>query len=102
VVMQVVRHYYASGKAKPLWYWRRSQGAEVDLLIEEGGRFVAIECRYAANIDRRDLKGLKELAREYGDDALTRTYVASRTAKSYPVADSIDAVPGSFIDMYLR
>jgi len=101
VVMQAVKHFHALGKTRPLWFWRTSQGEEVDLLIEQGGRFVAIECKYAESVGQGDLKGLKSLAKEYGRDALISGYVASRTPRSYPVSDSVEAVPGSFIDSYL-
>jgi hypothetical protein len=43
VVMQVVKRFASKGKTVPLWFWRTGQGAEVDLLVEHGGRFVAIE-----------------------------------------------------------
>ncbi|OPY64187.1 MAG: hypothetical protein A4E57_03654 [Syntrophorhabdaceae bacterium PtaU1.Bin034] len=101
VVMQVVKHFYALGKTRPLWFWRTSQGEEVDLLVEQGGRFIAIECKYAENIGQGDLKGMNGLMKEYGREALISGYVASRTPRPYPVSDSIQAVSGSFIDTYL-
>jgi len=101
VVMQVVKHFFSSGKAKPLWYWRTSQGEEVDLLIEKGGRFIAVECKYAAKVDPGSLKGLKAFVKAHGEKSLIAGYIASRTPRPYPVTDPISAVPGSFIDTYL-
>ena len=45
--------------------------------------------------------GLKALEKEYGKDSLTARYIASRTPRPYPVSSSVQAVPGSFIDVYL-
>ncbi|MBP7530080.1 MAG: ATP-binding protein [Syntrophorhabdaceae bacterium] len=101
VVMQVVKHYYALGKSAPLWFWRTIPGDEVDLLIEQGGRFVAVECKYAENVSERDLKGLRALKKEYGETSLIAGYVASRSGRSYPLSKSIEAVPGSSISEYL-
>ena len=36
-ITQVVKHYHSRGKIVPLWFWRTVHGAEVDLLIEQGG-----------------------------------------------------------------
>lgn len=102
VVMQVVRHFCALGRNVPLWFWRTVQGEEVDLLVEEGGRFIAVECKYTENVGQGDLRGMKALEKEYGKEALTRGYVASRTAGPYPLTPSIHAIPGSFIAEYLR
>lgn len=101
VVMQVVKHYYALGKSAPLWFWRTIPGDEVDLLIEQGGRFVAVECKYAENVDEKDLKGLRALKKEYGATSLIAGYVASRSDRSYPLSESIEAVPASSISEYL-
>ena len=78
VVMQVARHYLSQGRQLPLWYWRTVQGAEVDLLIEKGGQFIAIEVKATENPDERSLKGIQSLQRFYGDQCLISGYIASR------------------------
>jgi predicted AAA+ superfamily ATPase len=101
VVMQAVKHFFSSGKSVPLWFWRTSQGEEVDLLIERSGRFIAVECKYAENVDQSALKGLKAFAKAYGQKSMISSYVASRTPRPYPLSEKVSAVPGSFIDSYL-
>jgi predicted AAA+ superfamily ATPase len=101
VVMQVVRHYFSQGRQLPIWYWRTAHGAEVDLLIEKGGQFIAIEVKVAEYPDEKALKGIHELQKFYGEQSLISGYIASRTPKAYPISDNINAVPGSLIDQYL-
>ena len=101
VIMQVVKYFYASGKNVPLWFWRTVQGEEVDLLIEKGRRFIAVECKYTESACKGESKGFKALEKEYGKDSLTAGYIASRTPRPYPVSASVQAVPGSFIDTYM-
>lgn len=101
VVMQVVKHFFSQGKTVPLWFWRTSQGEEVDLLIERGGQFIAIECKYTEQADQGSLKGMKALVKSYGQNSLIAGYVASRTPRLYRLAEKISAVPGSFIDRVL-
>jgi hypothetical protein len=98
VVMQVVKHFFSLGKAVSLWFWRTSQGEEVDLLVERGGQFIAIECKYAEHVDRSSLKGINALIKSYGSKSLIAGYVASNTHPCYPLTDQISSVPESFID----
>jgi len=101
VVMQVVKHFFSLGRAIPLWFWRTSQGEEVDLLVERGGQFIAIECKYAEHVDRSSLKGINALIKSYGPQSLIAGYVASKTSRRHPLSDQISSVPGSFIDRVL-
>jgi hypothetical protein len=102
VVMQIIKHYASKGKTVPLWFWRTGQGAEVDLLVEQGGRFVAVEAKFSEAPDATALKGLSALRKFYGDDSLAAAYVAARTPRSYPLSDTVQAVPGKLIDQFLE
>jgi len=101
VVMQVVKHFYALGKIVPLWFWRTSYGEELDLLIERGGQFIAVECKYAETVDEPDLKGMKALTKAYGSKSLMAGYIASRTPRPYSLSSGIKNIPGSFIHKVL-
>ncbi len=101
VVMEVVKSFAARGKGIPLWFWRTAWGAEVDLLIERDGRFMAIECKYAEVVGESETKGLKAFADDYGRESLRASYIASHATRSYPVSGEITAIPGSEIADYL-
>ena len=101
VITQVVRHYHSRGKIVPLWFWRTVHGAEVDLLIEQGGRFIAIEAKYAENPDKTSLKGINALKKLYGDESLISGYIASRAARPYTISGNTQAVPAAAIDEFL-
>jgi hypothetical protein len=101
VIMQVIKHFASKGKNIPLWFWRTGQGAEVDLLVEQGGRFVAIEAKFSEAPDETALKGVDALLKFYGENCLSAGFVASRTQRSYPLSDKVRAAPGSIIDQFL-
>ncbi|MEW6750601.1 MAG: ATP-binding protein [Candidatus Latescibacterota bacterium] len=101
VVMEVVRHFAGLGLAKPLWFWRTAQGEEVDLLVEEGGRFVAIEAKFTEQPEPAAAKGMAALTRLYGPASVTQAVVACRTPQAYPLAAGGTAVPGSRIGALL-
>ena len=93
--------YHSSGKRVPLWFWRTLYGAEVDLLVERGGKFIAIESKFAENPDHSSLKGVMALKEFYGDDFFDKGLIACRTPHPFPLAEDIKAIPGSLIHEYL-
>lgn len=101
VVMQVVRHYQSSGKRVPLWFWRTVYGAEVDLLVERAGRFIAIECKFSETPDQASPRGILALKKFYGKDFFERGLLACRTPNPFPLSEEVSAVPGSQIDLHL-
>jgi len=102
VIMQVVKHFASQGRTAPLWFWRTAQGDEVDLLIEQGGRFIAVECKYAETVDAASLKNINALSKLHGPGSLIAGYVASTTPAPFTLAPGITAVPGSSIDGFLK
>ena len=101
VVMQVFKHYFSEAKKPPLWFWRTSQGAEVDLLIERGGQFIAIEAKFAEMPDKSATKGIRSLKNFYGAQSVIKGYIASRSDRQFPLTENVFAIPGSNIDEYL-
>lgn len=101
VIMEIVRHYAAKGRDKPLWFWRTAQGEEVDLLVEEGGRFVAVEAKYTENPDQRDLKGVSSVIQSYGPDAVLSALVVCRTRHIHGLDAIGKAVPADRLTNFL-
>ncbi|MBL7648488.1 MAG: ATP-binding protein [Candidatus Hydrogenedentes bacterium] len=96
VVAEIRKYYLNAGRRPPLWFWRTQQRDEVDVLIETGPkRFRAIECKTAAKIEARALKGFTALENDFGESALERAAVVCRTAQAYPLTagSRIAAVP---------
>lgn len=49
-----------------IYYWRTNNGAEVDLVLEQGGKpFMAVEFKSRSDIDRADLSGLRSFHEDY-------------------------------------
>lgn len=85
VLGQVLRHFQVERQRPPLWFWRTAYGDEVDLLVERGGRFLAVECKLSEHPGGESLRGLQALARMYGDDAIEEGFVASRAERPYVI-----------------
>jgi hypothetical protein len=83
-------------------YWGSPPEAkQVDLLVEQGGQFIAIECKYEEQVGESGLRRINALMKSYGSESLIAGYVASKTSRRYPLTDQISSVPGSFIDRAL-
>jgi hypothetical protein len=52
-----------------IYYWRTSNGEEVDFVIETGGRFVPIEVKSGATPRLRDIRHLRTFLDEYEDES---------------------------------
>jgi predicted AAA+ superfamily ATPase len=92
VVSELRKRLLARPGPAPLWFWRTAQGDEVDLLVESAPEtFVAVECRAAGRVSAADLKGIGQLAAEYGPKSISHARIVCRTGQSYPLDGSPDA-----------
>ncbi len=63
----------------PLWFWNVQGGAEVDFLIDDGGRYRLFEAKLATTASGpKDLRGFKAFARVYGEEAVSQATVVCR------------------------
>ena len=78
--------FLSAGQRPPLWYWRTSEGHEVDLLVECAPEiFVSVECKTAAQVSLSDYAHLKILRDEYGSGSVRKACIACRTERAYPL-----------------
>ena len=66
MILESYRLLHYLGSEAKLYYWRTSNGSEVDLLIEKHGRFIAaVEFKANASTSARDCSGLWAFLSEY-------------------------------------
>ncbi len=58
VVSEFHKLYLHHGQRPPLYFWRDSNGREIDLLVDAGGRRIPVEMKSAETVSRDSLKGL--------------------------------------------
>lgn len=59
IVLECLKTRYNQGLMPDLYYFRDSNGNEVDLVIQDGRRLTAVEIKSAATLSADQLKGLK-------------------------------------------
>ncbi len=94
VVSELRKAFLVQGQRPPLWFWRTSDGHEIDLLVETAPeRFITVECKTAAQVTSTAVKANAVLGKEYGADCVIHAYVVCRTDQPYPLGEKAEAVP---------
>ena len=62
VILEVMKYFLNRGPSRQLFFYRDSNGNEVDLVIPRGQTFVPLEIKAAATVDRSFFKGLTRFA----------------------------------------
>lgn len=69
VLMEIAKQASVSPARPGIFHYRTAEGAEVDALIEpRGGPICAVEVKAAATLTSRDLRGMRSLEADLGDD----------------------------------
>ena len=59
IVIELLKHFYSQGKDAPLHFFRDKTGHEVDVIIEQARKLIAIEIKAGATFNLEWLNGLK-------------------------------------------
>jgi uncharacterized protein len=59
IINELLKNQYNAGLEDQLYFWRDSQGHEVDAIIEQGGKLNAIEIKSGKTIQEKYFDGLK-------------------------------------------
>ncbi|MEW5817437.1 MAG: ATP-binding protein [Spirochaetota bacterium] len=82
---------------KPVFYfWRTSNGAEVDLVVEYGSRLIPVEIKAAAVLHRESLRGIQNFLEDYKKRAAWGIVVYCGE-RAYHISDTILALPVHWI-----
>ncbi len=77
-----------------LWFWRDRTGNEVDLILEIDQKLIPIECKFKEHPDKADIKAIKKLKKFYGEDQVSKAFIACLTKVPFMVAPDVMAISG--------
>ncbi len=91
IVNEIIKTYENQRENAAFYYYRSSDGNEVDLLIQRNGEINLIECKGGIDVGASDVKSFSRL----GDtkDKIGPSCVICMTERPYPVKDEIYAIP---------
>ncbi|MBW2304737.1 MAG: ATP-binding protein [Deltaproteobacteria bacterium] len=65
IILETKRLVHYGKRPAKLFHWRSSQGAEVDLIIEEEENLFAVEIKTMRRVKKADLRGLRSFCKDY-------------------------------------
>lgn len=92
VLGEILKAFWNAGDLPPVFFWRASDGLEVDFVIEAAGRLHAVECKASATPMPAMADGLQKWRRIVGD-AAGHSVLACDVESRRPVAAGVEAVP---------
>ncbi len=93
IILEIIRliHYY--NKSWKIYFWRTSQGAEVDLIIElNKNSLYAVEIKSSEYVSSKDLQGLKQFMELYPQ---SKAFCVCQAEKPYK-QEKITILPWSY------
>jgi len=84
IISEYLKYSYAIGREPAIYFWRDSNGVEIDLLIEKGGELSAIEIKSGSTIKTEFFKNLLiwQKISETSSDNLTVVYGGEQSYQS--------------------
>ena len=68
VINEIFKHIAVRDGQVGTYYWRTSNGMEIDLVLEIGGELSAVEIKYKREVDKKDIVYLKKFAADYSKE----------------------------------
>jgi predicted AAA+ superfamily ATPase len=84
------------GSPASLSYFRTSDGAEIDFILERGNELIPIEVKWTENPTVKDARHLKSFMADH-KDRCERGYIVSRCPHVLALTDNIRAIPWTMI-----
>ena len=79
VVAELMKSFLNRGERPSLHFWRDSNGVEVDILIEHGGRIIPVEIKSGKTVTSNFFSGLERWTALSGDMAINPTLIYGGT-----------------------
>jgi predicted AAA+ superfamily ATPase len=75
IVAELMKSFLNRGERPSFYFWRDSNGVEVDVLIEQGGQIMPIEIKSGKTVTRDSFSGLEKWLALAGDMAINPTLI---------------------------
>lgn len=75
IISELIKSQLNRGERPAFYFWRDSNGNEVDLIVEQGTSLMPVEIKYGKTLTRDSFAGLDKWCTLAGDKAMTPTLV---------------------------
>jgi len=93
VLGEFIKYNNILPRKRNLYYWRTSNGAEIDLIIENGANIIPVEIKTSVQIRRKTIRGLEEFMALKQKAIIPFGIVFYRGEDIYKISNNIWAIP---------
>ena len=93
MINEIMKTHLNKGLETPFFYYRDSNGNEIDLLMLYGGKLSMIECKSGSDSGPSDIKAFRTLTSSFDKDGC----IVDLSEEPYPVTRGVYAIPVSLI-----
>ena len=97
VIAELLKQNSLMARKSNLYFWRTSNGAEVDLIIEKGQALIPVEIKSSANVSIGSIRGLVDFLKLEAAKHMPFGVVFYRGDKIFRLTEKILAVPVGYI-----
>jgi len=97
VFCEIVKSYINKGKKSDIYFFRDTNGAEVDFLLFENNTLYPIEVKKRSNPDKNDVKHFKTMANSFSGIQIGEGCVVCTVPELLPVEKGVKAVPVEYL-----
>lgn len=97
VISEIIKSYYNAGKEPNIFFYRDTNGNEVDLLFYQDGTLYPIEIKKTSSPNLKDIKHFKTLKDAYIDIDVGQGGVICTYEKLLPLGENNKIIPVNFI-----
>jgi hypothetical protein len=97
-VVNAIHQQFASLPVHPnTYHWRTAGGAEIDLVLERGGKLYPIEIKCKTNLTKGDLRGLKAFRETYPNSEIMTGLIIYAGTECYKLDAETLAIPWNLL-----
>ncbi len=89
VISECHKHLFNQGEHPEIWFWRDRSGHEVDMVLERGGQFRAVEVKSGQTLSQDQFKGLQFWQELTGNGGKTLLVYGGEQAQQRTVAQVV-------------
>ena len=97
VINEIIKSYYNSGKALDLYFYRDSNGGEIDLLFYQNGTIYPIEIKKTSSPNIKDIKHFKTLNTAFNNIDIGEGGIICNYEKLAFLSENNKVIPISYI-----
>ena len=100
IISEVIKFFHNRGLKAPLYFFRDSNGLEVDLIIEYQSKIIIMEIKSTDNPRKGHLKGLDKISKLF--DQEIQSVLICNCKQAMPVTENIMALPWQDLVGFLK